>query len=411
MAVDGSCKQHSRGQAREHGPKIGPATQRPAIPVQSLRSPRARCARNAPAPSLCLQGDYIVRTMRRGALGLVALGMAACATSGESGHRIKPRGSAPEEGQSVTSSAPEPGRPIALPGKFVEDRFLVQQRTAGGTLTLFTDTGGGLFILQDAVKRLHLTTTQVEIEEGGRPREVALLPSFVPGAAGTSLDIFSVRLPVRTPSTAKDFDEADGMLGQAWFKDRVWTFDYPGRRLWLRAPGDLPPHDPAHAVALGFPMSGSGQRKGNFPRIQIKVDGETIDLLFDTGATVHLSDAALLALHDGHPAVRATSFIVRSIFERWRQRHPDWRVIERADELAGGEPLIEVPTIEVAGFTVGPVWFTRRADANFQKWLSQWMDKQVEGALGGSALRYFRVIVDYPNAVAVFEPAGEAAVR
>jgi hypothetical protein len=287
----------------------------------------------------------------------------------------------------------------------VEDRFLVQQRTAGGTLTLFTDTGGGLFILQDAVKRLHLTTTQVEAEEG-RPREVALLPPFVLGAGGTAVDVFNVRLPVRTPSTAKDFDEADGMLGQAWFKGRVWTFDYPGRRLWLRAPGDLPLHDPAHAVSLGFPTSGGGQRESNFPRIQIKVDGETIDLLFDTGATISLSEDALLALHDGHPAVRATSFIIRSIFERWRQRHPDWRVIDRADELSGGEPLIEVPTIEVAGFSVGPVWFTRRADANFKKWLSQWTDKQVEGALGGSALRYFRVTVDYPNAAAVFELAG-----
>jgi hypothetical protein len=30
-------------------------------------------------------------------------------------------------------------------------------------------------------------------------------------------------------------------------------------------------------------------------------------------------------------------------------------------------------------------------------------DKQVEGALGGSALRYFRVTVDYPNAAAAFE--------
>jgi hypothetical protein len=44
--------------------------------------------------------------------------------------------------------------------------------------------------------------------------------------------------------------------------------------------------------------------------------------------------------------------------------------------------------------------------SNFRKWMSQWMDRPVEGALGGSALRYFRVTVDYPNAVAVFEQAG-----
>ena len=53
--------------------------------------------------------------------------------------------------------------------------------------------------------------------------------------------------------------------------------------------------------------------------------------------------------------------------------------------------------------TVGPVWFTRRPDPNFHQFASFWTDKQVEGALGGSALKYFRVTLDYPNAVAVFE--------
>ena len=52
---------------------------------------------------------------------------------------------------------------------------------------------------------------------------------------------------------------------------------------------------------------------------------------------------------------------------------------------------------------MGPVWFTRRPDPSFHQFMSQYMDKQVEGALGGSALKFFRVTVDYPNAVAAFE--------
>jgi hypothetical protein len=36
-------------------------------------------------------------------------------------------------------------------------------------------------------------------------------------------------------------------------------------------------------------------------------------------------------------------------------------------------------------------------------YMSQWMDRRVEGALGGSALAFFRVTVDFPDAVAVFE--------
>jgi hypothetical protein len=35
--------------------------------------------------------------------------------------------------------------------------------------------------------------------------------------------------------------------------------------------------------------------------------------------------------------------------------------------------------------------------------MSQWMDKRIEGALGGNALHHFRVSVDYPRALAVFE--------
>ena len=59
----------------------------------------------------------------------------------------------------------------------------------------------------------------------------------------------------------------------------------------------------------------------------------------------------------------------------------------------------------MAGYTVGPVWFTRRPDPSFHQFMSQYMDKQVEGALGGSALKFFRVTVDYPNAVAALRAA------
>jgi hypothetical protein len=35
--------------------------------------------------------------------------------------------------------------------------------------------------------------------------------------------------------------------------------------------------------------------------------------------------------------------------------------------------------------------------------MSTAMDLPVQGALGGSALKYFRITVDYPNATALFE--------
>ena len=193
-----------------------------------------------------------------------------------------------------------------------------------------------------------------------------------------------------------------GFLGRWWFADRVWTFDYPGHRLLLRAAGDVPSQAPEHRVALGFQTGPDGRRTTHFPRIPVRIDGETLDLLFDTGATTILTAEALATIGDGRPAARGASFIAASVFERWHQRHPDWRVIEKAEQ-GSGEALIEVPSVEIGGYTVGPVWFTRRKDSNFHQWMSQWMDRRIEGALGGSALRYLRVTVDYPNAVAVFE--------
>ena len=37
--------------------------------------------------------------------------------------------------------------------------------------------------------------------------------------------------------------------------------------------------------------------------------------------------------------------------------------------------------------------------------MSQWMDKTIVGALGGSAFRQFRITADYPGSKAWFEKA------
>jgi hypothetical protein len=195
----------------------------------------------------------------------------------------------------------------------------------------------------------------------------------------------------------------DGMLGQEWFAGRVWAFDYPQHRLLLHSSNEvMKKAGDRHRIALGFKTDESGTRLLNFPRVQVLIDGENLDLLFDTGATTTLSDSALSVLKDNRSAERATSFITTTIFEKWRKRHPGWRMMARAEKETG-EAMIEVPKITVAGHSVGPIWFTRRRDKNFHEFMSQFMDKRVEGALGGNALRYFRVTVDYPNAVAQFE--------
>ncbi|HEY2385166.1 MAG TPA: hypothetical protein VGK48_28660 [Terriglobia bacterium] len=58
---------------------------------------------------------------------------------------------------------------------------------------------------------------------------------------------------------------------------------------------------------------------------------------------VTLTDTARAALGGG-PVERATSFITKTVFDRWRAKYPDWRVPEHADKIDGKEvPMIEVP--------------------------------------------------------------------
>lgn len=252
----------------------------------------------------------------------------------------------------------------------------------------------------EAVRRLQLAPERVA--QGRDTATLVRLPALATAAAIPlpQLPPFGDRFFV--PRQTSHAFARDGLLGRTWFADRRWLFDYPGRSLAV-LPAGLPlPGAPVNQVSLGFQADSAGRRTTHFPRIRIEVDGDSLDLLFDTGATVSLTDSALARLADGGPAERGTSFISQQVFDRWRQRHPDWRVIERADRTLE-MPMILVPRVSIGGHVVGPVWFTMRPDRNFHQFMSQWMDRRIDGALGGSALKYFRVTVDYPRAIAVFE--------
>jgi hypothetical protein len=294
-----------------------------------------------------------------------------------------------------------------VPVRFVADRpYAAPVTDAGDTLLLLLDTGGGANILHPgALDRFGLAGEWVHEENDSLL--LAALPTFaagsavpLPGAASPS----GSRLMVLPPQQNAP-DAGDGMLGRTWFADRVWRLDYPGRKLLLlgEGPSDSAAARSPHRVPLGFQIDSAGQRTTHFPRIRVAIDGDSLDLLLDTGATASLTDAGWSAMQkDGQPRVRATSFIAQSVFDRWRERHPDWRVVEHADDVLD-MPMIEVREVRVAGYAVGPAWFTMRPDRSFHEFMSQWMDRRVDGALGGSVLGRFRVTLDYPAGLATFE--------
>lgn len=293
-----------------------------------------------------------------------------------------------------------------LPAEFACDRVHVEARTVDGNgVRFFTDTGGGTWIAAAAAKRLALEPTRHG--EGDDAPSTVAFPGF---AADAAIPVVDATVDTRGPAfrgrlfvmpEVPAFLKADGMLGQEWFGGRVWTFDYAAGTLAVGGPGVA---DGEHTVALGFPLNADGLRSTHFPSIRATVDGEQLPFLLDTGASIRPSAAAAEAIAlAGADDGCGTSFISTSVFERWRKNHPDWVVVESADLNVNNEPMIRVPEMEIAGHTVGPVWFTRRADKNFHQFMSSMMDTKVEGALGGSLFRYFRMTIDYPAARAHFE--------
>jgi len=289
-----------------------------------------------------------------------------------------------------------------LPARFIANRVVVEPSLANGkTLSFFTDTGGGANMLcRDAAERAGLelvpfTDPEVENELGKNLAKVDF-PAFRDGAGIPANAIGDTRMLVYD---CRPTEDSQGFLSSRWFDGRVWTWDYPNGKLRLES-NKFQSGETARPVELGFKADKTGKRQFAMPRIVIRIDNSELNMLLDTGATTTLMPAALTVVGDMLPTVRATSFIAHSRFEQWHKRHPQWRIIDAA-EVGTFARMIEVAEVDIAGFEVGPVWFTERPDT-FRQWMGQMMDKVPEGAIGGDALSYFTLTVDYPNAVAYF---------
>lgn len=283
----------------------------------------------------------------------------------------------------------------------------------GRSLRLLVDTGGGgakgWFVLHQAtVTRLSLPTERCPLGDESLNvvspfdgHEHHGLPIRNDTPCGQALVIPDSRL-----------SHEDGQLGAGYLPGHSWTFDYPARKLWLESMHWQPAKD-MHRVALGFPRGAQGVLMSGFPRIPIRVDGETVNLLLDTGATAQPTIAGKVAGTEIAPnGIGVTSYITTRQLERWHHAHPDWRIVDHGDDLGVDARLIEVPRIEVGGWTIGPVWFTERPNEAFElpAGMSKYMDGVVSGALGANVFRHFVMTIDYPAEAAWFACESSCAV-
>ena len=305
----------------------------------------------------------------------------------------------------ATAHASAPSREL-LPTVYEAGHFYaVPETTSGQNLRLLVDTGGaggsGWYVIDaKAAARLGLTVSSCALE--ATHVDVVAPIAFRPGkglppSSKTPCD--SGALVVKGIGEQGD---DDGLLGAGYLPGHVWTFDYPKRQIWLQ-PTTWKPSSGAHRTALGFPRDDKGKPTAGLPRITLKIDGQPLDLLLDTGATAHPTPAGEHASGTSTTHGRGvTSYITTSVLEGWHRAHPQWRVIADADDLSGsGSRLIEVPRVEIAGWLVGPVWFAERADPNFAG-MSHYMDQPIHGAVGGNVFDHFVMTLDYPASAAWF---------
>ena len=292
----------------------------------------------------------------------------------------------------ATPSQPAPARTV-IPSRFEHDRILVAPRLGNGaTILFYTDSGGGLnMVREDVAQRLRLSAGADVEEEGQPPIKTVQWPAFIGEAGLPSPDqdrFLQGRLAV---VPAEGFGEGpmldEGFLGSRWFAGRVWEFDYPARTLSVLH------HWRAPAEARSTPLTMLPDRNMYWPRVQVEIDGEPLDMLFDTGAELRLGPDGAKALGHAEGTRVAGSFITARQYRKWRDAHPDWPVALKGD---GGMPMILVPNVRIAGTDTGPAWFAARPDRNFTEYMSSMTDAAVEGAIGGSAFSRLRMVADYP---------------
>jgi len=281
--------------------------------------------------------------------------------------------------------------------------YVLSSIPAGQPLRLLVDTGGaggsGLLALKvSVVKRLGWNPHPcAPLGEGITVVTSPLLAkSLPPPSRETPCGSTAIVLPDKNFGT----DNLDGILGAGYLPGQTWTFDYLHQQLWREANSWRPTHE-SHEMAVELPHDTEGHPVG-LPRIHLRIDSEDVPMLLDTGATA--KPTAVGEKVAGIPTVLGygvTSYAPRSLINRWRARHPQWPLIEKGDDLIPHMRLIRVPEIQIAGWSIGPVWFTERADGNIEG-LANYMSGPVQGSAGANIYQHFIMTLDYKDSKAYF---------
>ncbi|BED90996.1 hypothetical protein PspMM1_34640 [Pseudoalteromonas sp. MM1] len=291
-----------------------------------------------------------------------------------------------------------------LPTQFDNNRIiLIPELISGKKLRFFTDTGGGWNAISKELHQQYNWPTIIKVADG-EEYTLSEMPKFKAEAeipAGGIENFMAGYLFIAPEAELSKEQQFDGFLGGRWHAEKIIKIDYVNESMFILDSLDEVNLNKFKKVELGFQKDSQQKYTTAFPRMSIKVQGIEYQMLLDTGATSTLTNTAKKQIQSKSNVV-GTSFIAASVFDNWKARNPDWDVIEKA-EHGTEEAIIKVPFVIIAEQSIGPVWFTRREDNNFHEFMSSMMDKKIDGAFGGSGLKYFDLVIDYIDEHAYFK--------
>jgi hypothetical protein len=274
--------------------------------------------------------------------------------------------------------------------------ILTPEDAAHRQVRILVDSGGYDLIESDAVTRLGLARSQIEL--GGKKRETAAFPSWSPPSLPAPA---ATRWLIARPGALHDgfAPRIDATFGPSWLLDHPITVAYPHKTI---ESGAAPERGTRVPLTVGVGRAAIPALPPTaLVTIDVSVAGERLTMLLDTGATARVRETVKRMMPDDEP-VHQVCLIEVSVLERWRHAHPSWTYAESAFDVAGdsngaASPAILVPDLRIGAQRALPTWFVARRDASTFAAVSKQMRKTVVGDLGGDALRRWRVTFDLKN--------------
>ncbi len=325
------------------------------------------------------------------------------------------------ENKNLTPTINKDKQAYLVPSVFMNgERFYIKLFLENGdSILAFGDTGGGMSMMQASTieKNKLKSKTKIGLLRGVMPIHYILLKDIVKDENFPQtypMRNFVIRHPfsrVTEPYMVippeddemkfikQTMPDMDAFFGQSFFMGKSWTIDYIHQKIWVNTPLTEKDKSYQYVQKIGFKKNSNQENIFGHPSMTIEVNGEIIDVLFDTGASIILSENGKKQLNTNSKTIGG-SFIAKSIFDKWRKEHPEWKYYPKSDM---DNDVIEVPIVKIGGNEVGPVLFACRADENWSVNMINTMDKVVKGAIGGSGLKYLKVTIDYNSELIKFE--------